>query len=191
MKLLVVCLICLSGACFGQIAPVARLSTGSGFLEVCGRSDTAPSKEQLDTVKNASPSEAMDKIKQAMADRTAEVAMCFAFLSGLEQGWKEGHEHGVVAAQFPAGWPNDEEKALAALPAKQLQAAHTAMSVDVPCIPEYVTLSQKRDIVAKYIKKNPLLGVAFTSRVVWVAFQEAFPCPSQPAKPTDAGKNSQ
>lgn len=138
-------------------------------------------------------SEFLDKLGKEMADRTAEVTMCLAFVSGLEQGWKEGHQHGVVAAQFPEGWPKDEKKALAALPLKQLQSGEAAMTIDVPCIPEYVTIGQERDIVVKYIREqkskgNFLIPLAPTSRTVWLAFQETFQCPAQPTKPPDAIK---
>jgi hypothetical protein len=106
--------------------------------------------------------------------------MCLAFISGLEQGWKEGHEHGVTAAQFPGGWPKDEQKALSNLSTKQLEASLAAMKVDVPCIPTYVTLAQERDILVKFIREHSLLTVAMTSRVMWLAFQDAFACQLTP-----------
>lgn len=134
----------LPSTCSAQIAPLSKLWTAGGFLEVCGRGDQELSKEQLATVKNAPPSQLTEKLKEAMADRTAEFAMCLGFVSGLQQGWKEGHEHGVIAAQFPDGWPTDEKKALAALPVKQLDAAGRAMTVDVPCIPGYVIIMSVR-----------------------------------------------
>ncbi len=182
----------LSNACFGQVASISKLSTAGGFLEVCGRPDESP-KEQLDSVKSTPPSQSLDKIKAAMTDRMTEVAMCLAFVSGLEQGWKEGHEHGVVATQFPEGWPKDEKKALAALPFKQLQAGQAAMTIDVPCIPDYVTIGQERDIIVKYMREsekkgNFFLSLDLTSHMMWLAFQDAFPCPVQPAKPSDTIK---
>ena len=110
--------------------------------------------------------------------------MCIGYVTGLIEGWKEGHEHGVTAAQFPDGWPQDEEKAVKALPLKQLQAANAAMKVDVPCVPDYVNVGQERDILVKYIRerqtKNPLISVALTRHVIWLAFQQAFPCTLQP-----------
>ena len=110
--------------------------------------------------------------------------MCVGYVAGLTQGWKEGHEHGVTAAQFPDGWPQDEEKALKALPPKQLQTANAAMKVDVPCIPDYVTIGQERDILVKYIRdtqsKNPFMTAAMTHRLIWLAFQQAFPCKLEP-----------
>jgi hypothetical protein len=100
--------------------------------------------------------------------------------------------HGVAAAQFPEGWPQDEKKALSALPLKQLQVASAAMNVDVPCIPDYVTIGQERDILVKYIReqqtKNPFISAAMTHRVIWLAFQQAFQCPARATKPTDAAQ---
>lgn len=61
---------------------------------------------------------------------------------------------------------------------KELSDATAAMKVDVPCIPDYVTLGQEQDIIVKFIRKNMLLTIARTTRVVPVAFQEAFPCPA-------------
>jgi hypothetical protein len=193
LRQLIATLILLSSACFAQVAPLSSIWTAGGFLDVCGRPDEALSKEQLDAVKSVPPSQSMDKLKEVTADRIAEIRMCFAYLSGLSQGWKAGHEHGVAAAQFPEGWPKDEEKAVKSLPPKQLQAALTAMSSDVPCIPDYVTIGQHRDIVVKYIRDqekqgNPFMGVALSSRIVYLAFQAAFPCAAQPPKPPDAVK---
>jgi hypothetical protein len=173
----------LSGITIAQIAPVSSLQSASGFLETCGSPDTALSAAQAAAVKNALPSELPQKLYQEMDNRVAEVATFFAYLAGLIEGWKEGHEHGVIAAQFPDGWPADEKKALAALPLKQFNAATAAMTVDVPCIPDYVTIGQERDIVVKFIRKNMLLTMGMTRRVVWLAFQEAFPCPAHPAQP--------
>lgn len=187
MKTLTLCLFCLSGVCSAQIASVSKLATADGFLEACGQ-EGALSKEQAETVKNAPPSQIMEKWNKAMDDSVSEATMCLGFVAGLHLGWKEGHEHGVVAAQFPDGWPKDEKKALAALPLKQLQAVTSAMNVDVPCIPDYVTIGQERDIIVKYIreqqKTNPFINLARTSRVAYLAFQETFFCPAQPTKST-------
>lgn len=189
-KMLLTLSVLLPNAGFAQVAPISTIWTAGGFLEVCGLADTALSKAQLDTAKNAPPSQVMEKLEQVTTDRTTEVIMCLSFVSGLELGWKEGHEHGVAAAQFPDGWPKDESKALAALPLKQLQAAQAAMTVDVPCIPDYVTLGQKRDIIVKYIQEQEKQGnfaipMAFTWRVAWLAFQQAFYCPTKETKPAD------
>jgi len=146
------------------------------------------SKEQAATLKSAPASQIIETLNEVTAQRTAEVAMCLGYLSGIEQGWKEGHEHGVIAAQFPDGWPKDEKKALAALPLKQLQAGTAAMTVDVPCIPDHVTIVQRRDIVVQYLRNEPFTGLASTARVVWLAYQEAFPCPAQTPKPPETVK---
>lgn len=138
----------------------------------------------MEALKNAPPAaSAVDPILKQMDNRMVEVAMCFGYLTGLVDGWQEGHEHGVMAAQFPNAWPKDEKKALATLSSKQLSEANAAMKLDVPCIPDYVTLEQKQDIVVKFIQKNMLLTLARTTRVVWAAFEEAFPCPAHSQSP--------
>jgi len=164
--------------CPAQIAPVSKLQTAGGFLEVCGPPATTLSAAQVEALKSAPPS-GLDPIFKQMDNRMAEVTMCFGYLTGLVEGWKEGHEHGVIAAQFPSGWPKDENKALQTLPLKQLQEVSAAMKSDVPCIPDYVTIGQEQDIVVKFIQKNMLLTLARTTRVVWLAFQETFPCAAQ------------
>lgn len=183
-RVLIVSILFFSSLCFAQIASISKLQTAGGFLEVCGSDVSQPSKEQVETVKNAAPSQVMDSIKQAMADRLAEQIMCHSYVVGLIEGWKEGHEHGVLAAQFPNALPQDEKKALSTLPLKQLQAATAAMKTDVQCIPDYVNIGQEKDILVKYIreqqKTNPFIGIAMTHRVIWLAFQQAFPCTLQP-----------
>jgi hypothetical protein len=54
------------------------------------------------------------------------------------------------------------------------------MSVDVPCIPDYVTIGQERDIIVKYMRNsekqgNFFLAADLTSHMMWLAFEEAFP----------------
>ena len=184
MKVPIVSILFLSSMCFAQIASISKLQTAGGFVEVCGRADTQLSKEQGESVKNAPAGQTMDALKKAMDDSLAEGTMCIGYVAGLIEGWKEGHEHGVTAAQFPDGWPQDEEKAVKALPLKQLQAANAAMKLDVPCVPDYVNIGQERDILVKYIReqqtKNPFIGVALTRHVIWLAFQKVFPCTLQP-----------
>lgn len=153
-----------------QIAPVSKIQTAGGFLDVCGSSETQMSAAQGEAVKKALPSEMPEALYRQMDNRMAEVTMCFGYLGGLIEGWKEGHEHGVIAAQFPDAWPTDEKKALDGLPLKQVQAASAAMKTDVPCIPDYVTIGQERDILIKFIQKNPLLRIALTRRVLWLAY---------------------
>jgi hypothetical protein len=120
----------LSSVTVAQIAPVPKIQTAGGFLDVCGSSETQMSAAQLEAVKKALPSEMPEALYRQMDNRMAEVTMCFGYLGGLIEGWKEGHEHGVIAAQFPDAWPTDEQKALAGLPLKQLQAVNAAMNTD-------------------------------------------------------------
>jgi len=184
MRIALVACLFLSSVCSAQVASISKLQTAGSFLEVCGRAETQLSKEQGESVKNAPVGQTIDALKQAMNDNLREQTMCLAYVAGLIEGWEEGHEHGVTAAQFPDGWPKDEEKALKALPLKQLQSANAAMKVDVPCIPDYVNIGQERDILVRYIREqqanNPFIGVAMTHRVMWLAYQQAFPCTMQP-----------
>ena len=135
----------------------------------------------------------MNSITKAMGDRMAENVMCLAYLRGLADGWKEGHEHGVAAAQFSDGWPKDEKKAWESLTTKQLEAAKAAFSRDVPCEPDYVTAGQERDIVLKFMrdyerKTSGLIRISLTSRMAYLAFQEKFTCSGTPNQQATDGK---
>jgi hypothetical protein len=81
----------LSSMCFAQIATISNIQMAGGFLDVCGRPETQLSKAQMDTVKNAPPSQTMDVLKKAMDDRLAEQILCIGYVAGLIEGWKEGH----------------------------------------------------------------------------------------------------
>jgi hypothetical protein len=41
-------------------------------------------------------------IEKALAAKQADDSLCLGYLTGLIDGWKEGDEHGVVAAHFTA-----------------------------------------------------------------------------------------
>src|SRR5271170_5640166 len=109
LQQLITMLILLSGGCFAQVASVSKLTTAGGFLVVCGTPDTQLSKSQTEALMKVSPSQLVDQMGKEMADRTTEVVMCFGYVAGLIEGWKDGHEHGVIAAQFPDAWPKDEK----------------------------------------------------------------------------------
>jgi hypothetical protein len=119
MKALIGCFILLSSVCFAQVASVDQIVLAGGFLDICGHPAGQFSKAQGETVKNAPPSQLMNTLNKVMLDTVADNSLCLGYVAGLIEGWKEGHEHGVVVAQFPDGWPKDEKKALATLPLKQ------------------------------------------------------------------------
>lgn len=146
MKTLIACVV-FSGCCFAQTARVPDIQDAGGFLDVCGLKDTQVSKKSVEAVKKAPPGEVIDTIKKAMADSVADHALCLAYLTGLVEGWKEGHEHGVMAAYFPAGAPLPEAlpAALKSLPDKDLEAANAAMKNDVPCLPDHITFGELND----------------------------------------------
>jgi len=113
MKALAACLfIGLSTCCYAQTTPVSKIRFVAGFLEVCDVKDNQLSKTRTEVLKNTTGN-VMDALKKAMDDQLAEVSLCFDYLSGLADGWQEGHEHGVIAAHFPAAYPSDLKKSLA------------------------------------------------------------------------------
>jgi hypothetical protein len=188
MKTLV-CFALLSVCCSAQSANPSDLQTVGGFLDFCGLKDGQISKRSLEKTKAAPPEKVVEAIQQSMRDSVADKALCLGYLNGLVEGWKEGHEHGVLAARFPAGVPKPEEmdKALKTLSAEQLKADVAGMSNDVPCLPEHLTFGDLNDAVVKGLHeradKSPFARIFLTSRTVPQVLQDAFPCPApQPVK---------
>ena len=182
MKALIACIV-FSGCGFAQTATVPEIQTAGGFLDVCGRKDLQASKKSMEAVEKAPTGEVIDTMKKAMDDSVADHALCLAYLAGLVDGWKEGHEHGVLAAHFPAGvpLPRDVSTALKSLSDKEVGAASAAMENDVPCLPEHLTFGELKDTAVKYIRDqltpNPFLRSVPTFRMVPLALRDAFPCP--------------
>lgn len=163
-----------------------------GFLDVCGHPVDRLTKERMDKVNREPASNFMTALNSALAEQLADHDMCIAYVVGLEDGWQEGHEHGVIAAQFPGAWPKDEQAALKTLPLKQLETGSTAMKTDVPCIPDYVTTGQRVDIILEYIreqeKQNPFYRAVPMRRVIYFAYQKTFVCPATAAQPPITAK---
>ena len=187
----VAALLMLSACCFAQTAKSSEIGTIGGFLDVCGHEVTQLSKEQMDAMAKAPTGEFLHTIDKAMGANVADHAVCFAYLKGLIDGWEEGHEHGVLAMQFPAGIPDKEHLAVAlkSMTAKDLQAAHAAMNADTLCLPDQVTNGEVMDAVLRYARgytrDNVLLRLIPTSRVFADALRQSFPCPaSDPRRPS-------
>jgi hypothetical protein len=171
----------LSGSCYAQTITPSDIMTAGGFLENCGTADNGLSTKSMNTLKGAPPNQVMDEFKKALADNAADYGMCLGYLAGLHQGWREGHEHGVVAAHLPDGIPGDLSAPLKTMPLDELRAANLQMKSGVPCLPDHTSLGEVKDVVIKYIreqnKTNPLVTLMPTARVVPRALQAAFPCP--------------
>src|SRR5215469_18483851 len=94
-----------------------------------------------------------------MSDSVADEALCSAYLTGLKEGWEEGHAHGVEAVFFPDGVPLNISGGFKSLCTKELEAANKAMSDDVQCLPEHLTLGDLKDGVINSmrdeIRANP------------------------------------
>lgn len=183
-KLTFVCiLMSLSTCCLGQPAKPSDLQTVRGFLEVCSTDGTGIALKRTDAIVNGPTGEVTNRIKKAMDDTLADYALCLAYVNGLFEGWKEGHEHGVLAAHFPAGVPHDLSEAFKALPTEELKAVGAALSNGVPCTPENMTFGELKKILVDYleaqVKKNPLLNLTLTSRFLAKSLHDKFPCPAK------------
>ena len=180
-------LVLLPFCCFAQtatlLAPVRpqKLQTVGGFLEVCGREPTQLSKERMEAVAKAPPGEFMDALEKAWDQGLADQTLCLGYLNGLYEGWEEGHQHGVLAAKFPAGVPRDLSTAVKSLSPEEMRTTLAAFKNDVPCTPDHMTFGELQEVVVKYlrgqVKENPLFTLLLTSRMFPVALREAFPCP--------------
>jgi len=165
-----------------QTASPSNLQTAGGFFDVCGREASQVSKENRAAVGNApNVAEAFQEVLNATV---ADHALCLGYLNGLTEGWKEGHEHGVLATHFSTEVLRDYvgiNTAIKSLPDEELRTVHKEMNKDVPCLSDDVTFGEVMDVVIKYIRdfslKNPLWKYVPTSRMVAPALRGAFPCP--------------
>ncbi|HEV1992993.1 MAG TPA: PEGA domain-containing protein [Candidatus Acidoferrum sp.] len=161
------------------------IQTAGGFLDVCGLKESQAPKKSVDVVAKAPAGEVLDTFKIAMDATLADRKLCYGYLAGVIDGWQEGHEHGVMAAHFPAGIPRDKSDPfrleLKSVSLNELQAMGAASKNDVPCLPDHITIGQTSDVVIKYIRdyslKNPFWRIMLTSRFVAPALRDAFPCP--------------
>lgn len=164
---------------------VSDIQRAGGFLDVCGLKASQSPKKSMDAVLKAPTGEVIDAIHKAMDEKVAEISLCIGYLTGLKEGWKEGHEHGVMAAHFPGGVPRGlaEAEAWKSMPTEELRAMGAEMKNDVPCLPEHLTVGQLNDAVIQYIRRqNPIMLIVPTARMVPAAMQDAFPCPAEGTK---------
>jgi hypothetical protein len=192
-------LVLLPLCCLAQNTTLQKLQTVGGFLEVCGREDPQLSKERIEAVAKAPPGEVMHAIEKVWAAGFADQTLCLGYLNGLYEGWEEGHQHGVLAATFPAGLPRlevfgaptplpDLSTALKSLSDKELETLGAALENDVPCTPDHMTFGELKEVVVKYVRGRVEESSAYrfwlTSRMFPEALREAFPCPvAKPATP--------
>src|SRR5262249_35280037 len=119
-------LVVLVSCCCGQNIEIAKpvdLKLASDFLKVCGSAHELfkPGDHNFEAVKNAPPAKFQETWQRALDAKTAELSICIAYLEGIAEGWQEGHEHGVVAMEFPGNFPRDLRAALQNVSQKQLQ----------------------------------------------------------------------
>jgi hypothetical protein len=172
----------LAAACAAQTVHTAKPSDiqgVQGFLKVCDREPGSMSLENAELMKHPT-GDVTELLYRAMDASISDYLLCTGYVTGIYEGWKEGHEHGVVAAHFPDGIPADESAALKKLPLAEIQSASRAMNVDVPCLPDQVSFGDLQRVVLKHIreevKKNPFMGLASTSRAVPLALSAEYPC---------------
>ncbi len=73
--------------------------TVGGFLEVCGIGDSQASKFTMERLKH-DPDFKMEKVFE---EKIREQSLCLGYSVGLSEGWKEGHNDGVLTAHLPDG----------------------------------------------------------------------------------------
>jgi hypothetical protein len=177
MKTLIACLV-LSGCCFAQTANVSDIQGAGDFVRICGHEPTQLSPKSVDTVSKAPNSSVMDTINKAMRD--ADHLLCLGYLAGMVEGWREGHERGVLITHFPTGIPSDLTAALKSLSDREFKEVGRELESDVPCLEEHITMGEMLDTMIKHIRaefdKNPLMKMVPTSRIVSFVLPKAFPC---------------
>jgi len=167
-----------SAAADPPAASLSDIRTVGGFLEVCGIGDSQSSKFTMERVKH----DPDFKIEKMFEEKLREQSLCLAYSLGLYEGWKEGHDDGVLTAHLPDGvvpFP-DIQPALKSIPQKELAAIKSQMHTDIPCDPEKQTAGEIRDALVSYARtvsnSNPFSGVIPMSRFVHPATLAAFPC---------------
>jgi hypothetical protein len=183
-------------AVHAQTVNISELQTAGRFLDACGASADSLSKKATDALQDslarATPDQVQAKFQKAMSDSVADEALCLGYLTGLKEGWEEGHVHGVEAVFFPDGVALDISDGVKSLSTKELEAANKAMNNDVPCLPEHATLGDLKDGVIKYmrdqIRANPVLSIAPTSRLFPTSLRRAFPCTNN--QPSGSGSSA-
>jgi hypothetical protein len=187
--LLVAALFCVS--CSAQAVHTAKpsdIQTVSGFLNVCDRNPGAISPENAELLEHPI-GDVTELLNRAMDASLSDHLLCLGYTTGIYEGWKEGHEHGVIAAHFPEGFPVDESAALKKLSLAELRVTSRAMSVDVPCMPDSLSFGDMQKAVINYlrddVKKNAFMGLMLTSRAVPRALTATYACPAE--KPETTG----
>lgn len=180
-------LIICSTVCSGQSAKPSDLQSVGGFLDFCDLRDGQTSKKTAEAMGNLPPGDVIEAIKKVQADALANLSLCLGYVNGLYEGWKEGHDHGVMATHLHSAVPLDWRPALKSMSAKELDILDAEIKTDVPCVPDRATFGDLRGVVAKYlreeVKKNSLSTLALTSHLFPYALRAAFPCPAgQPVK---------
>jgi hypothetical protein len=167
-------------------ANVSDIQQAAGFAKICGRKGTV-SEENLAVLK-ASRGDITQLMYKAMDANLVDRATCVAYLTGIIDGWQEGHEHGVAAMVFPKGIPDIDhyEQAVHSLSTEQMNVANSGMNADPMCIPEHISTSEVLNVVVGYIQaqiaKNPARGIALTARMVHPALKGTFRCPNEQSK---------
>jgi len=157
----------------------ADLKLASEFLKVCGRASESskPSENNFQVMKNGPPEKFQETFQRVLDAKVAELGICIAYLEGIAEGWQEGHEHGVVAMEFPGNYPLDLNAALKTVSERQLKDASLAMNTDVPCEPQHLTSGERLRTVLDYMRNHQLLLIlSLSSRVIPLALRESYPC---------------
>src|SRR5438105_14867355 len=97
MRTFALCLIIVSTGSFAQIttAKPSDILAAGGFVDVCS-DNTKFSKKNSEALKSVRPDEIMAMFQRALDAQLADQTMCLAYLQGVIDGWREGHEHGVI-----------------------------------------------------------------------------------------------
>jgi len=166
-----------------QRAKPSDIQTVGGFLKFCGPDADFAAKRRKDAVAAAAPGRSLEALQQVMADELSDQALCLGYIAGIDEGWQEGNEHGVLASFFPEHVPSryELEAALKKQSYEQVAAGSAAMKNDVFCTPEHMTFGDLRDTIVRYYKfqvsKNPLFAILPTARLFHEAMKDAYPCP--------------
>jgi len=167
-----------SAAADHPAASLSDIMTVGGFLDVCGIGDSQASKFTMERVKH----DPDFNVNRIFEEKLHEQTLCVAYSMGLYEGWKQGHDDGVLTAHLPEGvvpFP-DIQPALKSMSAKELGSIKTQMHTDIACDPDKQAAGDVRDALVSYARqissKNPFASMIPMARLVHPATLAAFPC---------------
>ena len=107
----------------------------------------------------------------------ADSIICLTYMTGVIDGWREGHDQGVMTAAFPNGVPRDLSGALKSMSQADLARTRKQLNNGALCIPEHMSIGGVERVVLDYFRAKKVVFGKSSRLIAW-ALADSFPCPS-------------